>query len=166
MIIIYACFSGTHAAVIAAALHLALLTPDSTPSWQELKGLPYFDAPEGQGGLRYMGPTPAGQAIYTAAVGHDGKAARRAIMTFLAALGRDQGEVLWIDVSRRVSYLWRVGAFCRRYAGLTFLGHLLLRWSLKRDYPTLLSLVQSTIKKAGGVKANNRLASPIIQLWP
>jgi hypothetical protein len=142
VIIVYACFSGTHAAVIAAALHAGMLNPARIPSWEELKRLPCFDVPEGAGGLRRIGRTEAGRDLYTAAVGHDGEAARRAIETFLVALGRDQGEVLWIDVSHQVSFLWQVGAFCRRYSRLAWMGRLLLQWSLGRDYPVLVSLVK------------------------
>ncbi|QGP93703.1 hypothetical protein MGLY_31250 [Neomoorella glycerini] len=151
MIIVYACFSGTHAAVIAAALHAGFLNPGQFPAWEELKKLPHFDAPEGEGGMRHIGHTPAGHALYTAAVGHDGEAARRAIETFLVALGRDQSEVLWLDVSPQVSFLWRVGAFCRRYSRLAWLGRLLLQWSLGRDYPVLVNLV----KRARQQERNN-----------
>lgn len=142
MIIIYACFSGTHAAVIAAAIHAGFLNTDQVPAWQQLKRLPHFAAPEGEGGLRYMGQTPAGHAIYTAAVGHDGQAAGRSVGTFLEALGRDRDEVLWIDVSHRVSLLWRAGAFCRRYLLLAWLGQLLLLRSLKKDYAVLVNLAR------------------------
>ncbi|MBC7325806.1 MAG: DUF3189 family protein, partial [Moorella sp. (in: Bacteria)] len=86
MIIIYACFSGTHAAVIAAALHSGWLHPDLLPSWDMIKRLPCFDAPQGEGGMQYLGRTAAGHALYTAAVGHDGLAARQAVETFLEAL--------------------------------------------------------------------------------
>jgi hypothetical protein len=142
VIIVYACFSGTHAGVIAAALHAGFLNPGRQPAWEELKKLPHFDAFEGGGGMRHIGYTPEGHAVYTAAVGHDGEAARRAIETFLAALDRDQREVLWIDVSHRVSFLWRAGAFCRRYPSLAWLGRLLLQFSLGRDYPVLVNLVK------------------------
>ncbi|CEP67696.1 Protein of unknown function DUF3189 [Moorella glycerini] len=147
MIIIYACFSGTHAAVIAAALHLNWLSTEQLPGWQQVKKLPHFDVPEGKGGLRYMGHTHAGHAVYTATVGHDGEAARRAVETFLVALGRNQGEVLWIDVSPQVSFLWRAGAFCRRYRRLAWLGRLLLQWSMGRDYSVLVNLVKKALQQ-------------------
>ncbi|WP_258359027.1 DUF3189 family protein [Moorella sulfitireducens (nom. illeg.)] len=147
MIIIYACFSGTHAAVIAAALHAGFLNPSQLPAWDELKKLPHFDCPEGKGGMRYIGHTLAGHAVYTAAVGHDGEAALLSVKTFLTALGREQREVLWLDVSRRVSFLWRAGAFCRRYPFLAWLGRLLLQGSLGRDYNVLVDLVKEACRQ-------------------
>ncbi|MGI9862210.1 DUF3189 family protein [Moorella naiadis] len=142
MIVIYACFSGTHAGVVAAALHLGWLTPTQLPDWQQLKKLPHFDAPEGRGGLRYLGQDRTGTAVYTAAVGNDGAAARLAVASFLAIMGREQGEVVWLDVSRRVSLLWRAGGFCRRYRHLATPSRWLLCWSLRRDYRTLAGLVE------------------------
>lgn len=142
MIIIYACFSGTHAAVIAAALHAGWLDADHLPSWDKIKSLPCFDTPEGEGGMYYLGRTPAGHTLYTTAVGHDGLAARQAVKTFLEALNRDPAEVLWIDVSRRVSFLWRVSAFCRRYRRLAWLGQLLMQRCLERDYSILAHLAR------------------------
>lgn len=153
MIVIYACFSGTHAGVIAAALHLGWLTPAQLPDWRQLKKLPHFDAPEGRGGLRYLGRDRTGAAIYTAAVGNDGTAARLAVASFLAIMGREQGEVLWLDVSRHVSLLWRVGGFWRRYRHLATPGRWLLSWIMRREYHLLASLVEEARgHMAGGLK--------------
>ncbi|BCV21485.1 DUF3189 family protein [Moorella sp. Hama-1] len=153
MIVVYACFNGTHAGVIAAALHLGWLTPAQLPDWRQLKKLPHFDAPEGRGGLRYLSRDRTGAAIYTAAVGNDGAAARLAVASFLAIMGREQGEVVWLDVSRHVSLSWRVGGFCRRYRHLATPGRWLLCWSLRRDYQTLAGLVEGVRRSmAGGLK--------------
>jgi len=156
MIIVYACFSGTHAAVIAGAMHLGLLKPESMPTWEELQKLPNFDATPGKGGLRFLGRTQAGYAVYSAEVGNDGQAAWCAVKTVLPALGYDVNEVLWIDVSGQISFLWRLGAILRWYSLLARLGHLLLRWSLRRDYWTLGCLVKGVIKE---LKPNSCLNS-------
>lgn len=150
MMFIYACFSGTHAGVIAAALHLDLLTPANLPGWLQLKTLPHFDASEGRGGLRYLGCDSTGASVYTAAVGHDGEAARRAVATFLSIMGREQEEIVWVDVSRRVSLLWRLGGFCRRYPYMAAMGRRLLCGVLRRDYPTIVSLVNEARRLAAG----------------
>ncbi|MGI6285641.1 DUF3189 family protein [Neomoorella humiferrea] len=149
-IIIYACFSGTHAAVVAAALHAGRLSFHHLPDWKELKELPHFDTPEGQGGLRFFALTPSGHAVYTAAVGHDGETAKRAAATFLAAWDGEPERVLWIDVSGRVSFFWRIGAFCRRYNYLGWLGRLFLRWSLARDYHVIGDIVKKTKRQERG----------------
>ncbi|OIQ08475.1 DUF3189 family protein [Neomoorella thermoacetica] len=161
MMVIYACFSGTHAGVIAAALHLGWLTPAHLPDWRQLKKLPHFDAPEGQGGLRYLGRDSAGTSVYTAAVGHDGEAARRAVATFLRIMGREQGEIIWVDVSRRVSLLWRLGGFCRRYPHLAAPGRWLLCWSLRRDYSTMVALVKESRRQVAGDPGSPAPASMI-----
>ncbi len=105
-----------------------------------------------------MGRTPDGNAVYTAAAGHDGEAARRAVKTLLAALGREHNEVLWLDVTPRVSFLWRVGAFCRRYSFLARVGQWLLRWSLKRDFPVLVTIARECCryKRDDGTKIAGR----------
>jgi len=163
MVVIYACFSGTHAGVIAAALHLGWLSPKQLPGWQQLKRLPHFDAPEGKGGLRYLGRDSSGAAVYTAAVGHDGAAARRSVVTLLALLGREPGEVVWIDVSRRVSLLWRLGGFCRRYPFLATPGRWLLGWSLRRDYRILATMAAAARRQMAGA-SSGRVPAPGLKL--
>lgn len=149
-IIIYACFSGTHAAVVAAALHTGRLSFHHRPNWQKLKKLPHFDTLEGEGGLRFFAFTPSGYAIYTAAVGHDGETAKKAAATFLAAWDGELGKVLWIDVSGRASFFWRIGALFRRNNYLSWLGRLFLNWSLARDYQVIGDIVKKAKRQEKG----------------
>ncbi|NLW07901.1 MAG: DUF3189 family protein [Clostridia bacterium] len=146
-LVIYACFSGTHAAVVAALIHLGWLKPQVLPSWEELDKHPEFNTPTGRGGLRFLGRTGEGYAVYTAAIGNDGELVRRAVQSFLPLVGRKPTEVVWLDLSQQVSLLWRAGAFLQRYSALYWLGTLLLRYSLKKDYWRLVKVV-------GKVRAN------------
>lgn len=165
MIIIYACFSGTHASVVAGALHLGWLDPAFMPAWEDLQQLANFDVPQGRGGLRFLGCTGEGCAVYSAAVGNDEQAARCAVQTILPALGWNSNEVLWIDVSWQVSLLWRLGAFLQQYPYFFWLGCLLLRWSLRRDYWIIGSQVKEIIKRLRN-KHFSENTSPAQRLQP
>ncbi|MDK2820250.1 MAG: hypothetical protein PWP31_215 [Clostridia bacterium] len=150
MIIVYACYSGIHAAVLAGALHLGWITSFSLSGWHSFKRLSYFDSSEGRSGLRYLGRTDKGNLIYTAAVGNDGGTAEKAVKSLLTILNRNPNDLLWVDVSREVSLLWRLGGCIKRSRLLEFLGRFLLQIGIWWDYPRIVKLVKNVYNQYEG----------------
>jgi hypothetical protein len=134
VVIVYTCFSGTLAALVAANLHLGKLSSAKYPAWQELLSLPYFNQRIKRGRLLFVGKDPCGHCVYVAAVGPYGRLVRQIVRSFLQIWGLPEQQVMLVDAGEKASSLLLLGCLLK--------APKLIHWGLKKSYQRLCRLVE------------------------
>lgn len=145
MIIIYHCFGGSHSSVLAAALHLQMISKDRLPSSDELFGLPYFDktCDEDFGRIRFMGVDELGHQVYVVGRKSMGNRYSNIITSVAGILGTDQ-KILAVDCMHPVNLSMKLGGFTSRRMGLVAVGRAVLARGTLNAFFELVRLVEVT----------------------
>lgn len=143
LVIVYYCFAGAHASVVASAIHCGFLPSDRIPNCEEIIKAPYFDNanPNYIGIPSLMGIDERGNKIYFM-----GMYNQRAEISFLI------NEIMYIEKINRNEYLFqdtfpiiglttKLGGLLSKKCGVTKLGRLLSAWGIKKKYLDFLNVV-------------------------
>lgn len=137
VVIVYTCFSGTLAALVAANIHMGKLSSAKCPAWQELLSLPYFNQRIRRGRLFFIGQDPCGHRVYIAAVGPYGKLVRQVVSSFLQIWGLPEETVMLVDAGEKASSLVLLGCLLK--------APTLIHWGLKKSHRRLRQLVNRAV---------------------
>jgi len=147
--IIYHCFGGSHSSVLAAALHLGLISKDKLPTASELLALPYFDKTTNEdfGSIRLVGVDEYDNQIYVLGKKSMGNRYARMLEGVAEILGaRDQ--LLAVNCMSRVNWFMKLGGFTSRRLGAATLGRPVLEKGTVDAFFKLVNLVEITRLKA------------------
>lgn len=139
MIYFYHCYRGAHLSIVAAALHLKLISPDC--SHKDLLRLEYFDKLS----VKDMGiPVLAGydgdDPVYFVGLGRGSKIFARFADSLTGELGVNL-EYKSIDCLPCLNLSTRVGGFIGRYRTFQGLGRQLAAWGVHKNLAGLNRLV-------------------------
>lgn len=152
MRLFYHCYGSTHSSVVAAAIHLGRLPADRVPTLAEIIALPDFDRiPHREiGRPRLVGRDSDGREIYVLGTRGNHRLVKRAVRDFLhLALGRQPGDLRFINVLPAAGILLRIGGFLSRRLGLVFPGRYLAAWGVRSSYQGLAAIVTATREQLG-----------------
>ncbi len=144
MKLIFHCFTGSYASVVAAAVYLGMLPADRMPDDRELGRLPYFDQvpPRDYGDWLYMGEDAAGNEVFVLARKNLAVVTLRVLAGIARVFGIPPTDLRFIDASGRRSVLLDVGGFLSVRLGLRSLGRPLVLRAIRQDYARLSALAQ------------------------
>lgn len=145
MIVIYYCFAGAHASVVASAIHCGLLPGDRVPQNAEIAKLRYYDfaPPEKVGRLYYMGDDEYGNHIYFMGMWSRRAQVSAAIKGLLDAAGIAKGAYFLQDAFPLINFSTKLGGLLSKRCRLTGIGRTITIWGIKRRYSEFLSLVDN-----------------------
>lgn len=145
MKIIYHCFGGSHSSVLAACLHLGLISKERLPSTEEMLALPYFDKTDKRdfGRIRFMGVDEEQNEVYVLGKKSLGDRYDRVLKGIAAILGKED-EVMVVDCMSRVNVAMKLGGFTSRRMGWARLGRPVLGQGSRRAFLNLVNLVEIT----------------------
>lgn len=128
MIIIYRCYGGTHSSVMAASIHLDLLSWDRKPTGKELLELPFFDRQSGAdfGNIFFMGKDIKGNEVFIMGCKNAGYIVERALINFCRIKGINPDCIVIVDTVPCLNILMKLGGFISRSLHLVTLGRLFL----------------------------------------
>ena len=143
MKIIYYCFAGAHASVVAAAIHCGRLPAERVPTSEEFARLPYYDRtpPELVGRPYFMGPDEFGNSIYFIGFWSQRRQLADALTTFLASGGIPRSEYILQDAFPLINFSTKLGGLLSKRYRLTGFGRRITIWGLQRQYPQFVALV-------------------------
>nr|WP_132243444.1 DUF3189 family protein [Marinisporobacter balticus] len=146
MYIFYHDVSGTHSVVIAAAIHLNYLPIDRVPKKSEILDIPLFDRLEKKdiGRLIYHGNDLYKNSVYTLGRQSASHLVVNAIKTVFDMADRDKKEVLFVDTSKAVNNLMRIGGGSSRLLGLISFGRPIVTYGTIKAYPKICDIVKKT----------------------
>jgi hypothetical protein len=143
MKIIYYDSTGQYLAVIAAAIHLNMLTTkEEVPSWTEFSKLPYFNAnyKVELGKIIFVGTDQSGNEIYILGSAKVGKVIERAVQG-LNDIFEIKKESLFIDLTKNEDWLLSLGLIFKRVIPVLSLGNKLIYSSLANSFSKIVDEV-------------------------
>ncbi|HWP96619.1 MAG TPA: DUF3189 family protein [Syntrophomonadaceae bacterium] len=145
MKILYHCFGGSHSSVLAASLHLGLISKERLPTMQEMMALPYFDKTSQKdfGSIRFMGVDEGGNEVYVLGKKSLGDRYNRIFKGVAALLGKPD-EIVPVDCMSRVNISMKLGGFASRRVGWVRLGRPVLGQGTRKAFLNLVNLVEIT----------------------
>lgn len=143
MNIIYYCFAGAHASVVAAAIHCGRLPADRVPTYGEFVSLPYYDRtpPRLIGSPYLMGRDEFGHQVYFMGLWDQRRSLVAAATTLLDAGGVSGRDYLLADAFPLINFSTKVGGLLSKRYSLTGLGRRITVWGMKRQYPCFVAMV-------------------------
>ncbi len=149
MNIIYYCFAGAHASVVASAIHCGLLPVDRIPAYGEFVALPYYDrtAPRLIGSPYLMGRDARGHNVYFLGLRDQRLPLISAVSTLLAAGGIDERDYLFQDAFPLINFSTKIGGLLSKRYCLTTVGRRITVWGMQRQYPAFVALVAAVKSK-------------------
>ncbi|NLU40805.1 MAG: DUF3189 family protein [Firmicutes bacterium] len=149
MIIVYHDFGGTHSTALAAAIHLGIVGKNGATSVSAdelLNRVPYFDQVPGhcKGTVMHVGRDSAGHEVYILGRRRNADLAINAVLSACRFIGKCQAEFMFVDVSKRVNWLMRIGGFLSRGLGMVQLGRPIVVKGTQIAYPSIARLVDKT----------------------
>lgn len=143
MNIIYYCFAGAHASVVASAIHCGLLPADRVPAYNEFVALPYYDrtAPRLIGSPYLMGRDEYGHSVYFLGLWDQRRPLMAAVGTLLATAGVDEQDRFFQDAFPLINFSTKIGGLLSKRYRLTNLGRRMTVWGMQRQYPAFVSMV-------------------------
>ncbi len=149
MNIIYYCFAGAHASVVASAIHCGLLPEDRVPSYDEFAALPYYDrtAPRLIGSPYLMGRDERGHDVYFLGLWDQRLPLIDAVATLLAAGGVDGRAFFFQDAFPLINFSTKIGGLLSKRYCLTTIGRRITVWGMQRQYPAFVAMVAEVKKK-------------------
>lgn len=143
MKIIYYCFAGAHASVVASALHCNLLPAHRIPTYEELLSIPFYDRtpPELIGMPYFMGVDEQQNEIYFMGMWSDRGNISASILTVLELSGISKEEYLLQDAFPLINFSTKLGGLMSKRYSLTRLGRSITVWGIQRQYPAFVRLV-------------------------
>lgn len=143
MKIVYCCFSGNHASVVAGLIHLNQLPEDRKPTRNELLNCKGFncDANPPLGKPCLMGRDAAENEIYCLGLGKDPEICLQAICHILEQ-NANALEWKFIQACQKTNQFTRWGLFCSGKPGLKKIGRLLHILGIQHSYFQLVQQVR------------------------
>ncbi|MDR7865363.1 MAG: DUF3189 family protein [Sporomusaceae bacterium] len=143
MNIIYYCFAGAHASVVASAIHCGLLPADRVPAYGEFVALPYYDrtAPRLIGSPYLMGQDEYGHSVYFLGLWDQRQPLMAAAQALLATAGVDEQDRLFQDAFPLINFSTKLGGLLSKRYRLTNIGRRMTVWGMQRQYPAFVAMV-------------------------
>lgn len=143
MNIIYYCFAGAHASVVASAIHCGLLPADRVPGYSEFVALPYYDrtAPRLIGCPYFMGRDEFGHSVYFLGLRDQRLPLMAAVGTLLATAGVSEETYLFQDTFPLINFSTKLGGLLSKRYSLTAFGRRITVWGIRRRYPVFVDMV-------------------------
>ena len=141
MMVFYQCYGGAHTSIVAAHLHLGLLSEATTPSVGRIMVLPFFDRAKREdfGRPLFLGRDEDGHEVYALGLAHAAPAGLGAIGS-LFQLAECENPLV-VDTLSGLGLLARIGGGLSRQVGLVALGRPLVAYGVRRVYPRLATTV-------------------------
>lgn len=146
--IVYFDYGGSHSSVTAACIHTGKLDPGKIPDKDAFMDMPYLDktTPEDFGKIKHIGTDKAGNEVYSLGT----KVSKLgSMLDDMASVQGIANQYHFLCTSPYVNNVLRVGGWLSRSASLPSLGRPLVVSGLKKAYPALCSLVETTYLKQG-----------------
>ncbi|MBP2649844.1 MAG: hypothetical protein H6Q74_669 [Firmicutes bacterium] len=142
--IIYYCFAGAHASVVASAIHCGLLPRERVPSRQEFLAVPYYDRtlPELVGQPYFMGLDECGNKVYFMGMWSQRLKIITALGEFLDTAGVKQNQYFFQDAFPLINFSTKLGGLLSKRCHFTEMGRSITVWGIKRRYPCFVELVK------------------------
>lgn len=151
MNIIYYCFAGAHASVVAAAIHCGLLPSGRIPEPEEFSALRYYDKtpPDNIGQPYFMGDDEAGNHVYFMGMRNQRENITAVIKSMLLLSGWQEDEYILQDAFPLINFSTKFGGLLSKRWYVTNLGRSLTIWGMRRQYPMFVTMVAQVKAKSG-----------------
>lgn len=148
MKVVYHCYGGTHSSVLAAAVHVGLLSPEERPSPDRLLSLSFYDKRDGNdyGRIVRFGQDETGNEVFILGRRNYTKAPEMVFAGLQSAFGL-KTPIKVVDTSITLNWQMKLGGYLSRGLGLKSIGRLVVTWGSRLAYPQVVSLVESTRKE-------------------
>lgn len=152
MLIFYCCYGRAHSSVVAAAIHLEILSP-GTP--RDIVKLQHFDqaTAEDLGVPKLIGTDPDGNQIFILGRGAAGALVEEAIKSIFSLAGIDAHDILFVDLQPHLNFCTRLGGFLSRRLGFVYLGRRLAALGIWRALKRIKECVQQAKVQAEKVQS-------------
>lgn len=149
MIVVYHDFGGTHSTALAAAIHLGIVGGNGATSIDGdalVNEVPYFDQVPGhcKGTVMRVGQDDAGHEVYILGRRRDADLAINTVLSAARFLGSLDNDIVFVDVSKRVNLLMRIGGFISRGLSLVPIGRPIVVYGTCKAFPSIALLVART----------------------
>lgn len=144
MNIVYYCFAGAHASVVASAIHCGLLPTTRIPAAEEFLALSYYDRtnPALIGHPYFMGRDEIGNNIYFMGLWNQRDKLTEVIQTFLALGGKKPQDYILQDAFPLITFSTKCGGLLSKKLSITDFGRSLTIWGVRRRYGEFVRLVE------------------------
>jgi hypothetical protein len=141
--IVYYCFAGAHASVVASAIHCGLLPADRVPAYGEFVALPHYDrtAPRLIGSPYLMGRDEFGHNVFFLGLRDQRLPLMDAVGTLLATAGVSENAFLFQDAFPLINFSTKIGGLLSKRYCLTSFGRRITVWGMQRQYPAFVAMV-------------------------
>ena len=149
MIVVYHDYGGTHSTALAAAIHLGIVGGDGATSIDSrslLSRVPYFDQVPNtcKGTVMRIGRDSDGNEVFILGRRGDADLAINTVLSAAHLLGRCDSDILFVDVSKRINLLMRIGGFISRRLNLIPIGRPIVTYGTRKAFPSISQLVKKT----------------------
>ncbi|HOB90923.1 MAG: DUF3189 family protein [Bacillota bacterium] len=149
MIVVYHDYGGTHSTALAAAIHLGIVGGDGATSIDSrslLSRVPYFDQVPNtcKGTVMRIGRDSDGNEVFILGRRGDADLAINTVLSAARLLGRCDSDILFVDVSKRINLLMRIGGFISRRLNLIPIGRPIVTYGTRKAFPSISQLVKKT----------------------
>jgi hypothetical protein len=147
--IIYYCFAGAHASVVASAIHCRLLPSDRVPTYDELVALPHYDKtqPALIGRLYDIGLDEYGNSVYCMGMWNQRDNLKQVLASILQLAEVQPQEYLFQDAFPLITFSTKLGGALSKRMKFITLGRRMSVWGIQRRYFDFVQLVAQV--KAG-----------------
>lgn len=148
MKVIYHCYGGSHSSVIAAAIHVGIIPPQSPPPKEVFWACPLFDQgnPENHGIIHLVGIDEEGNKVYSMGRRGSFPLLRNSLRGVLEIMRLDPHGIYFVDTLPYVNLEMRIGGFLSRQWGLISLGRPLVVRGSQKVFYKLVRLVEGVKK--------------------
>ena len=162
MIVVYHDYGGTHSTALAAAIHLGIVGGDGATSIDSrslLSRVPYFDQVPNtcKGTVMRIGRDSDGNEVFILGRRGDADLAINTVLSAARAWPMRLGH-LFVDVSKRINLLMRIGGFISRRLNLIPIGRPIVTYGTRKAFPSISQLVKKT--KRTLAQLNSGVTSP------
>jgi len=169
LIIIYHCFGGAHSSVMAAAIHLGLVTDTANLRNQDVLNLPYFDMQDEDevGSIRFVGCDAAGNGVFIMGRSNQSAVTRTALRSCADLLGIGEECFCMTDALPYVNPLMIMGGYLSRRLRLVGCGKQIAALGTRLAVPALRYAVKQTRQRIlnAGMRTNSRMTANRVYLY-
>ncbi len=153
LVIVYYCFAGAHASVVASAIHCGILPSTRVPNCEEIIKIPYYDSadPDHIGIPSLMGIDERGNKVYFMGMYNQRSEISFLIKEIIRIEEINQNDFIFQDTFPIIGLATKVGGLLSKRFGITMQGRLLSAWGIKRKYYDFLNLVCNVKKSTSDV---------------
>ena len=147
MYVVYNCVGGTHSSAIAAAIHLGILSPDRTPSKEEVIDVPYFDTLEkkDQGKIIFRGIDENHNKVFTLSRQFVPELVIPDVEDAFQLGGGLRKDLLLVDTMPSVNLLMKIGGFSSRRLHWVSFGRPIVALGVVKNYHEMVKIVKKTL---------------------